>query len=97
MHNLLKAVKATREECQQKLNVLNARQDLEQMQNSYDEIRQGINALQSPIQNAWSILWNNNKIQKKICKRSYAKTTPEASYLKWLYGMDKFLEETKKK
>ena len=52
MHNLLKVVKATREECQQKLNVLNARKDLEQMQSSNDEIRQGINALQTPIQNA---------------------------------------------
>ena len=52
MNNLLKVVKATREECQQKLNVLNARQDLEQMQNCNNEIRQGINQLQAPIQNA---------------------------------------------
>ena len=43
MENLLKVVKATREEAQQRLNVLNARQDLEQMQNSNNEIRQGIN------------------------------------------------------
>ena len=47
MENLLKVVKATREEAQQRLNVLNARQDLEQMQNSNNEIRQGINSLQS--------------------------------------------------
>ena len=52
MNNLLKVVKATREECQQKLNVLNARQDLEQMQDCNNEIRQGINSLQAPIQSA---------------------------------------------
>ena len=52
MNNLLKVVRATREECQQKLNVLNARQDLEQMQNCNNEIRQGINSLQAPIQSA---------------------------------------------
>ena len=28
--------------------------------------------------------------------RSSAKTTPEASYLNWLYGMESFLEEPKK-
>ena len=52
MNNLLLIIKATREECQQILNVLNARQDLEQMQNSNNEIQQGIDSLQMTIQNA---------------------------------------------
>ena len=52
MNDLLKVVKATREECQKKLNVLKARQDLEQMQNCNNEIRQVINSLQTPIQSA---------------------------------------------
>ena len=45
MNNLLKVVKATREECQLKLNVLNARAGIEQMQSLKAEMRQGINSL----------------------------------------------------
>lgn len=47
MLGIPKVILTTRDECQQKSNVLNARKDLEQMHNSNNEIRQGIKSMQA--------------------------------------------------